>query len=78
MEHRGTVQCIDYIASKSHVWGGPDHTQKQITPETNAMLILIPRYQNQTEGGDPSLQTMVMLVSLVCDSGVFSIMVGEN
>jgi len=47
------------------------------TAETNSSM-LIPRSQNQAEREGPSVQIMVMLVSLVCNSVVFSILVGED
>jgi len=57
--------------------------QQQSLPTTNNVnphqqTMMIPRTKNQAQGGDPALQIMGMLISLITDGGFTNILVGNE
>ncbi len=66
-QHQRTV--LEVVAQTHH------EQQQQPRWSSSSHHPMIPCYKNQSDGGDPALQIMGLLVSLVCDGGFSNILV---
>ena len=75
------LQEVLVILLHSLMFGELPYEQQQQSSQCNTLQqhqMMIPRTKNQAEGGDPALQIMGMLSSLVCDGGYSNIIVSDE
>ena len=66
------------ILLHSLMFGETPYQHHQSLQQQQHQGMMIPRTKNQAEGGDPAVQIMGLLVSLVCDGGFSNILVGDE